>query len=583
MNLIAINNGHGASIGYMEDGVVTFALQEERLTRIKNQAGFPHKAFEELLKKKKLSVDDVDWFVFTDQATVGIGRADQDAAYWREKFHSMFEPKTRTHGLKARQVIRKLLGRVPSIDARLRRRSVIREQTWRSAPLRHLGIPTERILFMDHHTCHASSAAYGWGETGPFAVITSDGIGDGTCGTVSVFEKGELSRKASIAPEGSIALIYAMVTYYLGMQPIEHEYKLMGMAPYGEDSLRSRAIADELRSWFVFNEDGLTYRPVKNDHARLLAPRLKKLLAYERFDHIAAGIQMFTEEFISEWIDRAIKTLGVRKVALSGGLFMNVKLNKRIMNLDCVDSVFVFPSCGDESNIFGACYRTYYEKTGKLPSPLSHLYLGGGYTDNEIEAAIKSFRFSEKPRIHKSDDINRETATLLATGNIVARFSGDMEFGARALGNRSIIANPTKLETIHIINKMIKSRDFWMPFAPSCITLDRYFINQKQITSPYMMFTFDTKVDKIKVARGAIHTYDQTARPQEVKIEHNAQYHALLTEFEQLTGENIVLNTSFNLHGYPIVYTPEDALDVFNRSGLRHLAIGNYLVSKNNL
>lgn len=582
MKLISINNGHGASVAYMEDGIIKFALQEERLTRIKNQPGFPRLALLKALEVQEVSIDDIDAFIFTDQATIGIGRADQDARYWKGKFNSMFEPKPHSLALNLRQSIRCLLSYIPPIDKHLKKRSMERMQAERAEPLNLLGVPHERIVFMDHHTCHASSAAYGWGMNGKFAVLTSDGIGDGVCGTISLFQDGRLERKAEIRPEGSVALIYAMTTSYLGMQPIEHEYKLMGMAPYAEQAPQARSIADALRKLFVFNEDGLTYRPKDQNHPQNLAGFLKTLFAYQRFDHIAAGMQIFTEEFVAEWTDRLMKKLAVRKIALSGGLFMNVKLNKKIMELDQVDDVYVFPSCGDDTNVFGALYRYYFQKTGKVPQALTHLYLGGEHTNEEIKAAINSFPFKTPIESKYYDDVEQKVAELLADNHIVARFSGGMEFGARALGNRSIIANPSHPETIQIINKMIKSRDFWMPFAPSCIDLDTYFENQKRISSPYMMFTFNTKKEKVKFAAAAIHPYDQTARPQEVREDDNKNYHSLLRKFEKLTGENIVLNTSFNLHGYPVVYSPKDALEVLDSSGLQYLALGNFVIHKTN-
>ncbi len=180
------------------------------------------------------------------------------------------------------------------------------------------------------------------------------------------------------------------------------------------------------------------------------------------------------------------------------------------------------------------------------------------------------------------DDIERRCAELLSDGQVVARYKGRMEFGARALGNRSILADPGNWQTIHVINAMIKQRDFWMPFAPSMLAeyADDYIINPKGFKAPYMILSFDTKKEKLYEIIAATHPYDGSCRPQIVEKEHNPDYHRLISIYRELTGKAVVLNTSFNLHGFPIVYSPEDALDVFDKSGLKYLALDDYLVKE---
>ena len=214
-------------------------------------------------------------------------------------------------------------------------------------------------------------------------------------------------------------------------------------------------------------------------------------------------------------------------------------------------------------------------------APLQDLYWGPQYTDEEIGRAAERFKFSASVQCSHSEPIEPRVAALLAEGKVVARFAGREEFGARALGNRSILANPSDPAVVREINEAIKARDFWMPFAPSMLAArnGQYVVNPKHVSSPYMILSFDT-TDRRDDIRAAIHPFDFTARPQEVSAAWNPSYHAVLAEFERLTGIGGVLNTSFNLHGYPIVSSPEDALDVFDRSGLRYLAIGNWLVAK---
>jgi len=260
---------------------------------------------------------------------------------------------------------------------------------------------------------------------------------------------------------------------------------------------------------------------------------------------------------------------------------MNVKLNQKIMELTEVDDMFVFPSCGDESNVFGALYHAYYEDTSQLPSPMTTLTLGGEYHDDAISKILEKYPFKHcQVHTRYSDSIDSDVAHLLAQNHVVARVSGKMEFGARALGNRSLLANPADPNAVTKINKMIKSRDFWMPFAPAMIDPTLYIKNPKNISAPYMIMAFNSHSDKHPVMRAVIHPYDGSCRPQIVHPDQAPSFHSLLSTFKTLTGEGIILNTSLNLHGYPMAYTPEDALYILDHSGLTHLALGNYMVTK---
>ena len=215
-------------------------------------------------------------------------------------------------------------------------------------------------------------------------------------------------------------------------------------------------------------------------------------------------------------------------------------------------------------------------------APLADLYWGREFDDNEIEKAISDFAFTHKVRVEAVQNIEQRVAVLLAGGHVIARSSGRMEFGARALGNRSILANPADPRVIKTINEMIKQRDFWMPFAPSVLVerVGDYLRKPKDIPASYMMITFDSIPEKVPVFAAGVHPYDGTARPHEVLAQHNPRYHRLIQYFEDITGEAIILNTSFNLHGFPIAYTPQQALTNFDNSGLQYLALGSFLVSK---
>jgi carbamoyltransferase len=366
--------------------------------------------------------------------------------------------------------------------------------------------------------------------------------------------------------------------------PMEHEYKLMGLAPYAEKARESQAISEEFEELFAFDRDNpmLWSRAANCPPLQYSAEFLANLLRRKRFDHIAGGVQLFVERFVVQWVRNCIAETGIHKIALAGGVFMNVKANQKILNLPEVEELFIFPSCGDETNSIGAAWLLDQQLSDKTPQKLGPFYLGPEYSDAEIEAALRSYKFKSAVESRQQREVERSAAELLAKGIVVARFKGRMEFGARALGNRSILANPAVPGVVKIINEMIKCRDFWMPFAPSVLAerSERYFFKPKPVEAPYMILTFDSRPEKREVMVAAIHPYDATGRPQEVDSSWNPDYHRLISHFEELTGEAIILNTSFNLHGEPVVCSPEDALRVFDISGLEHLAIGSFLLSK---
>jgi carbamoyltransferase len=268
----------------------------------------------------------------------------------------------------------------------------------------------------------------------------------------------------------------------------------------------------------------------------------------------------------------------VRRVLAAGGVFMNVKANKRISELPEVDSFEAFPSCGDETLSIGAYYLEAARHFGDATvNPLEHFYLADAPQEHDVLAALKnSGYYYERPA-----DIADAVAQLLSDGHPVARCAGAMEFGARALGNRSILADPKSQDVVRVINRMVKKRDFWMPFAPM-VKEERqhdYIKNPKNLRSPFMMMTFDTR-ENFRELIAAVHNADLTCRAQILAREHNPAMHDIVTAFERRTGGGVILNTSFNLHGFPIVRTAEEALGVLRDSGLEYLQVGDYLVHK---
>ena len=300
------------------------------------------------------------------------------------------------------------------------------------------------------------------------------------------------------------------------------------------------------------------------------------------------GAQEFLEEMLVAWVQSALR--GETRVALGGGVFMNVKANKRLSELPEVADLFAMPSCGDESNALGAAYERYHEVRLASPAdekpppidPLGSLYLGPGSSDEEVENFCRQERLEQRYRIRLCEDIETVAAEMLERDGVVARVAGRMEFGARALGNRSILADPRDVRLTRQINRMIKRRDFWLPFAPTILRerADDYLENPKGLGSPHMMLTFDSRPLGQTALAAAIHPEDGTLRPQILDPGINPRLERLIHAFQSRTSVGAVLNTSFNLSGEPIVNSPQDALDAFARSHLPHLIVENLLISK---
>jgi carbamoyltransferase len=585
MIILGVNDSHNSSACFYEDGRVVAAVSEERLRRVKNWTGYPEKALLECLRITGRKMEDVDCLAVaglgggllsnTREDVISMYRngVDLGVKYWVER-----AKKTLTKAL-YKGHLRSLYQATALRGARdaARRRG-------RIAKLLEIGVPEDKIVLVGHHLAHAASAYYGWARFDEdILVLTNDGSGDRICATVNVGRNGRLECIAEIDDTESIGFIYSMTTCLLGMVPLEHEYKLMGMAPYAEQK-GAELVYKDLKAIFGFDgPKGLSWSRRNGCPEAYCSYRyLQNLFELKRFDSICAGLQRFTQEFIAEWVRNCIQATGIRKVALSGGIFMNVKMNKAIMELPEVEDLFVFPSCGDESNAFGAAYYAYAQREdSRSMQPLGDLYKGPEYDDEQIARACGEYSFNNRVSIERVERIEETTAELLARGEVVARFSGREEFGARALGNRSILADASRPEVVKVLNDAIKSRDFWMPFAPSVLDRrqDDYFVNPKKVAAPYMMMSFDS-TKRIDEFRAACHPYDLTLRPQVVYRDWNPAFYALLESFERKTGRGILLNTSFNLHGYPIVSHPADALRVFDESGLMNLAIGGYLLKK---
>ena len=437
----------------------------------------------------------------------------------------------------------------------------------------HLGIEKEKVEFLDHHTCHAYYSYFGSPFRGDDCIVlTMDGWGDGRNQTVWQVSEDKFTFLAD-SNQNDLGRIYKLATLLLGMRPDEHEFKVMGLAAYAKKSYVAKAkqvIED------ICTVEGI--RIVSKNRPKDLYSYLKKGWETHRFDNIAGAVQDYTEEIASKLVRNIVKQTGIRKIVVGGGIAMNIKMNKVISELDEVEAMFVCGSSGDESLSIGGCYLMNSKQESNRP--LANLYLGF-----DIKDEIEDIDFSKYACefIVTQDVDHTYVAGLLAQGEIVSVIRGKAEFGARALGNRSILADPRQRESVQKINEAIKNRDFWMPFALSILKehSEDYIMNPKGLESPFMAISLDVRPDKFQEIIAGTHPYDKTVRPQFIVESEAPEYHHLVNEFKALTGIPAVLNTSFNLHGEPIVDTISDAIRTFRMSGLDHLYIDDrVLISK---
>jgi carbamoyltransferase len=581
--VLGISETHCATAAVLRDGEIIGCASEERFSRLKNDAGYPRRSVDALLGELALRPADIDLVALAGARAASrewLNRVLRDEAYARQYYGVRLDAAA-GWGRRGRKLGARLGLMTPargkvglSTDDRLR------------FVTGHLGIGADRIATLDHHTCHAAAAYFGAPFAGaPALVLTNDNSGDGLCATASTGAGLTLSRReATPSAPGSLGSFYSHITLLLGMTFGEHEYKVMGLAPYAGARAAERAAAalrevfdleDAQPCRFAWKQRGPRYR------------RLAEATLGLRFDAVAAGAQSVLQEALLRWARLMRERYGGDRLALGGGVFMNVKANMRLAAEEWVRDLFVFPSCGDESNAIGAAYLGYLELCRQRGRPLAlkafgPAFLGPGIDDEEVEALIRTRDLGARHRICEPTAMEARIAELLAADGVVARCAGRMEFGARALGNRSILANPSDPRIVGLINRMIKNRDFWMPFAPTILREREadYLVNPKGLGSPYMMLAFPTNPKGRDQIIAALHPQDGTARAQILEDAWNPGYHRVIREFERRTGIGAVLNTSFNLHGEPLVCSPADAVETFERSGLPHLALGRFLISK---
>ena len=449
-------------------------------------------------------------------------------------------------------------------------------------------INKKNIRFFNHHLCHAASSYYssGFDES---LIFTLDGSGEENCTVVWKAKGNVINEIETYKLPNTLGGFYGTFTEFLGFKSNSEEGKLMGLAPYG---VYNKKIQEKLDNFIQFNSktgeykidptyrfyDKRTYNSYFTD--KLVEdfglPRSPEQKITKFYKDLAFNVQWRLEQIVSNLVERHVKDSQINKICLAGGVAMNCKMNGVIANLESVKSIYVQPASSDNGTALGAACLAATEEKHKIHKIMPHAYWGPEYSNSEIEKAIKE----TKLKYSKLDNVINYSSLKLQQGKIIAWFNGKSEVGARSLGGRSILANPM-FENMQLkLNNEVKHRECWRPFAPSVIEeeFEKYFGHTKP--SDFMIIAYKIKKEYFKTFPSTIHV-DGSVRPQSVKKSTNSKFHNLLSNFGKLSGHPILINTSFNIQGEPIVETPQDALRCFCGTGIDALILGNFVLEKN--
>jgi carbamoyltransferase len=556
--------GHDPSSALLVDGEIIAAAEEERFRRVKHAYAIPPVLSARFcLERAGISPSDVDVVAYPFSAATQTRRRSEYARrVWSHNPIRAIRAYTE-HG-----------------------RKIAKKRAFLRSALDELGIPASKIVEVDHHLAHASSAFHLSGFESA-AILSIDGAGEYTCTFLGEGVPGGAIHeiKTFVEPD-SLGNYFAAITEYLGFLPNDGEFKVMGMAPYGDASKVDMSFLLKWGNGSYRVEDGYIWAPWwrrakgLNCDRRLierLGPAREGDEALEPYIHIAAAIQKQLEEIAVHLVETQLAAALKRsdgRLCVAGGCALNVKMNQVLLEHPLVKEVFVQPVANDAGTSLGAATYAAWSR-GETVRPMKHLYLGPESSSAEIEAAIRA---SGLPHTSETDIVER-VARLLSEGGIVAWFQGRMEFGPRSLGNRSILANPSIKGMADEINLQIKFREKWRPFCPSIQCEAAADVLDSTHPAPYMILAFQAGPKYRDKIAEAVHI-DGSIRPQVVDPEANPRYHALLTRFRELTGVPAVINTSLNRRGEPMICRPEEAIDMFLGSGLKYLAMGDFLVRK---
>ncbi len=547
---------HDSSACIARDGEVLFAVAEERLSRVKHDARFPTLSIRACLDFAGVRAEQVDFLC------QGWSRPRAGFLHDLNCFVTHKQPVDS----------RALLNSTRHFASMWHQRGG--ENRFRQM---FPGAKT-RFRFVDHHLAHAISA-YAFSGFDDSAVLVLDGRGAWEATSLWRGRDGRLEHIWTIPWPNSLGLFYAQFTHYLGFTPYSDEWKVMGLAPYGEPGigLRDFIIPDDnpyrVDTHRLLGKDSA---PIAGIESRLGPGRIPESDIDARHKNMAFAVQDMCEQAMMTLARAAVAQTGCRNLCLAGGVALNSKANGKILSSGVVDRMFVQPAASDDGVCLGAALAPMLDDNGKFPSrKMRHAHLGSESSDAEIAKALETYKI----RATRVADPASAAAEMLANGKILGWFQGRMEFGPRALGSRSILADPRDPEMNAKVNNAVKFREWWRPFAPSMLSEVASEYLESATDSPFMVLTAQVRPEKRSVIPSVTHV-DGSARPQTVERDVSPLYWRLIYEFGQRTGVPVVMNTSFNLRGEPIVCSPTDAIRTFFSSGMDALVIGNFVVEK---
>jgi len=547
---------HDSSACIARDGELLFAVAEERISRLKHDAGFPKNAIRACLDFAKVKAEQLDEVCFGWQTAGPVFR----------------------HDLKCYVTGKMPLTYLNGLNSTLHFLSMWHQESGAKKFAQQFGPTKAKMRFVDHHLAHAIST-YAYSGFDEAAVVIMDGRGAWEATTIWHGHNGRLEPVLMIPFPDSVGYFYSAFTEFLGFQPNSDEWKVMGLAPYGKPGVDLSPFIDLMAAPYrvltrQLNANGAT---ATAGMTALLGPaRVAESDIDDRHKDIAYAVQDACETAMMSVVRMAIEKTQCRNICLAGGVALNSKANGKIAASGFVDKMFVQPAASDDGVALGAALAPYLDDNGKLPNKaMRHGYWGPCFDDETIEGALRTYKL----RYTRLPDPASSAAELLSQGKILGWFQGRMEFGPRALGSRSILADPRDPEMNAKVNNAVKFREWWRPFAPSFKKEAAAEYLESATDSPFMILTAQVRPEKRRVIPSVTHV-DGSARPQTVEKEINPLYWQLIDEFGKRTGVPVVINTSFNLRGEAIVHSPTDAIRTFFSSGMDALVIGSFLVEK---
>lgn len=603
--ILGLHIGHDSTAALINsNGEIVSAVAEERMTRVKYHMGFPYQSIEEVIKIAGINKENIGAVALSTEHLLFPDNEDYNNLFFLKDLkkineYDIFNKPNQLQGkwgkvLSLIPVFRKKGMSGVDFYKKSKEMSVERQREI----LNEIGLGHTEIISFNHHKCHAASAYYCSGKKEAL-IITMDGAGDGDCATASIIENGKIKTVSRATSEVSPGRFYSEITGFCGFKRLRHEGKITGLAAYGNPEKYYKELKKYIRfnptsEQFEYDSDNLSELSRKwATLQRILKDRFTSPLHIAEFydfldknfdakndmADLSAAAQRILEELGVEYTQHFLKKYPNKNVLLAGGVFANVRVNQEIAEIPGVEFIFIHQNMGDGGLSAGAAFLYHYDYKGNDYNGYapSNVYFGPEYSDAEIEKEL----IANNIVYEKLDDIETTCAKLIFEGKVIGRFNGRMEYGPRALGNRTIMARPTDKNINDWLNKKLKRTEF-MPFAPSMIAeaatevLENYENGPAKYADNFMTITYNVKPEWQEKTQATTHV-DGTARPQVVTKEANPLYHKIISEYYKLSGIPVIINTSFNMHEEPIVTTPNDAIRSFQQGCLDYLAIGNFL------